>query len=242
MLYVSNLRTATPADHIFQFTRHALTSHYSFQVAVRGALVSLPSPPQRRGQKMYKSEVWEAQRKQRDNMHSITDWTAAMTKANLSFADTHNPENESSDLAALPELLPSKLYLHLELLPYLGLIQAPQRSFGSAQAAPGLFSKAKKAPNGAESSSSAMSQAMKLNKILLDIAFMPPAKTDTLPTALGEKEDLDASEGSDDEMKRKPTAPAVKVESSEDEAQQEEQEDEEEADKLYLSDDDIEDF
>lgn len=70
-----------------QFSRHALTSHYSFQVSVRGALLSLPSPVQRRGQKMYKSELWETQRKARENMDRISDWMTSFSRHHTSTED-----------------------------------------------------------------------------------------------------------------------------------------------------------
>lgn len=43
--------------------------------------MSLPSPVQRRGQKMYKSELWETQRKARENMDRIGDWMAVLSKS-----------------------------------------------------------------------------------------------------------------------------------------------------------------
>jgi hypothetical protein len=167
----------------------------------------------------------------------------AMNKANQEVVDRQSRAQDTESVDGVSELLPSKSYLHLELLPYLGLMQAPQRSIGSSAAATGLFNKPKKLTNGTDAiTTSPHTQAMKLSKALLDVAFMPPAKIDALPTALGEKEDLDAAEGSDDEMKRKPSAPAVKMEFSEDDDAAEEPEDEQEVEKLYLSDDDIEDF
>ena len=78
-------------DHL-QFSRHALTSHYSFQVSVRGALMSLPTPVQRRGQKMYKSELWETQRKSRENMERIGDWMA-------SFGRSHNATDDGEGVS-----------------------------------------------------------------------------------------------------------------------------------------------
>lgn len=195
---------------------------------------------------MYKSEVWGAQKKQRDNEHLISDWTAALNKANLAISESSMGSAESENgIGGLSELLPSKHYLHLELLPYLALIQAPSRTPASSaqthrSGGRGLFGKAGKSSDTTEQRQSPLLRAMKLNKGLLDVASMPPAKLDSGPTALGEKEDLDVPEGSDDEMKRKPAAPAVKLESDEEEAG--EIEEEMEVDKLYLSDDDIEDF
>lgn len=49
--------------------------------------MSLPSPVQRRGQKMYKSELWETQRKVKDNMDRIGDWTSSYSKLHTSTDD-----------------------------------------------------------------------------------------------------------------------------------------------------------
>lgn len=49
--------------------------------------MSLPSPVQRRGQKMYKSELWETQRKARENLDRIGDWMATISKSHASTDD-----------------------------------------------------------------------------------------------------------------------------------------------------------
>lgn len=53
--------------------------------------MSLPSPVQRRGQKMYKSELWETQRKARDNMERIGDWMTTSSKSRTSTDDGEGP-------------------------------------------------------------------------------------------------------------------------------------------------------
>lgn len=45
--------------------------------------MSLPSPVQRRGQKMYKSELWETQRKGRENLDRIGDWMGSLGKSRV---------------------------------------------------------------------------------------------------------------------------------------------------------------
>lgn len=169
-----------------------------------------------------------------------------MNKANLMLSETRaSKDDEEVEAGSLPELLPSKGYLHLELLPFLGLIQSPQRAIpakANSNGGQGLFTKPKKPAEQMSLGLSPLLQAMKLKKELLDIAFMPPAKLESGLTALGEKEDLDADEDSGDDRNSKPTAPAVKVESEEEDGDQPDSDGEMEEEKLYLSDDDIEDF
>lgn len=49
--------------------------------------MSLPTPVQRRGQKMYKSELWETQRKARENMERIGDWMVNFSRSHNSTED-----------------------------------------------------------------------------------------------------------------------------------------------------------
>lgn len=249
-----------------QFSRHALTSHYSFQTAVRGALLALPSPVQRRGQKMYKSEIWEVQRKARDNADRVGDWIMLSMKCHGS---TEEGEGEHDWHLFKPpfflmtddliELLPKRVLLQLELLPFMGLIQAPHKSFLAAAnnvrptGAEGSLFKRPQVPNSVAGVKAAMTPPWKLSSNLLELAMFPPPTFMAPPSqdfrsergreALNEKDIPDDAEAEEDDMKLKPSAPAIKVDTSRDTNEDNQDETAEAAlNSLYISDDDIGDF
>ena len=255
---------------------------------------------------MYKSEMWECQRQERDNAHTIIDWIAKITKERARIMDARSEADDKAragaagldELAAqadedddeddddgsdIGELMPKKINLILETIPFLGLMQAPQRTFTNATASATANYSFKTNANSFASNSSHSSRAAatvnqgsssykpirpsslgqarhgstgsNLNKLplsLLDIAFMPPLQAATSGQALDEKDVPDSEEADDDDMKQKPSAPAVKVEAEEEGASDSQASDEFKAkqgdepdvalDKLYLSDDDIDDF
>jgi hypothetical protein len=260
---------------------------------------------------MYKSEMWECQRHERDNAHMIIDWIASITKERARIMDARSEADDSArgagvgvdddaDLDADPEdgedkddgadigeLMPKKINLILEIIPFLGLMQAPQRTFTNASSAASANSSFRPNANSSASGSShsfrgaagvggsssngfklarpsslgqprLASAGVNLNKLpsaLLDIAFMPPLQVASSGQALNEKDVPDSEEADEDDMKQKPSAPAVKVEKEEeteggtsdpqasDESSLKQGEEPDVAlDKLYLSDDDIDDF
>ena len=75
------VRAARSRPLTAQSTRHPLTSHYSFQVAVRGTIMSLPSPVPRRGQRMTKAVVWERNRVQRERMATVPELILGLSRA-----------------------------------------------------------------------------------------------------------------------------------------------------------------
>lgn len=154
------------------------------------------------------------------------------------------------------DLLPKRLLLQLETIPYLGLMQAPQKSFLAALSPSSSSENPFKQPKALSSLGHAVPPSdnrPKLSAKLLDIAmfpvpaFMKPSNPDerTFKTreALNEKDVPDDDEAEeDDEMKRKPTAPAVKIEQDDDAEYNVAHEEDPLNQKMYLSDDDIGDF
>ena len=57
--------------------------------------MSLPSPIKRRGQKMYKAELWDVLKRQKENMDAIGDWVAKVSKESL--AEVEGVGSESRD-------------------------------------------------------------------------------------------------------------------------------------------------
>lgn len=134
-------------------------------------------------------------------------------------------------------------------------MQAPQKSFlaNVDSSSSGNPFKQPRPPSSFGKAASHPDPKTKLSSKLLEIAMFPvPAylqppnpddRTFRTREALNEKDVPDDDEAEEDEMKRKPVAPAVKVEEDEDAAYaQMDAEDEPSVNKLYLSDDDIGDF
>jgi hypothetical protein len=153
------------------------------------------------------------------------------------------------------DLLPKRLVLQLETIPYLGLMQAPQKSFLAALApssSSGNPFKQPKPPSSLGHAVTSSDNRPKLSAKLLEIAMFPvPAfmkppnpeeRTFKIREALNEKDVPDDNEAEEDEMKQKPTAPAVKLEEDDDAEYPATQEEEPSNQKMYLSDDDIGDF
>lgn len=110
---------------MLQFSKHPLTSHYSFQTSVRGMLMSLPSPVPRNGQKMFKAESWEKGRKQRENEENIADLVADIGSCllqpllNLREEETDLVEDEAESVSVT---LPTRAALVHDLIPFLPLL------------------------------------------------------------------------------------------------------------------------
>lgn len=137
----------------------------------------------------------------------------------------------------------------------MGLMQVPQKSFLADLAPPSTANpfKQPRLPSNTKSISTGTSDHRpKLPAKLVEIAMFPvptylkppnpEERTFRTREALNEKDVPDDDEAEEDDMKRKPVAPAVKVEEDDDAEYQEAQEAEPANQKMYLSDDDIADF
>lgn len=166
---------------------------------------------------MFKSEIWDVLKRMRENDDVQADWRSRIGRANVAGLNT---SDEASG-----DLLPKKSLWQLEMLPFVGLLQAPHRTFTN-------MSSTETAPFASASSRAAHAHvpgAYKLDKKLLDIAFFPK-------NVIGGSEALDERDVVEDQEDERVVAPAVKMEDENDE------EEELPVAKLYLSDDDIDDF
>lgn len=136
----------------------------------------------------------------------------------------------------------------------MGLMQAPHKSFlaeASTSASSNPF-KQPKTPATTQSRTGTADPMSKLSLKLLDIAMFPvpaylkPPNLDERSfrarEALNEKDVPDDDEAEEDEMNKKPVAPAIKVEEDGDSEYNEKDLEETTTTKLYLSDDDISEF
>lgn len=169
---------------------------------------------------MFKSEIWDVLRRSRENSDLIGDWTTRVGRANSAMMDS-SPENAG-------DLLPKKALWQLEMLPFIGLMQDPQKSFSSV-AMSGSASRLHASPGAARSH---VSPSCWLDKKLLEVAFFPKIVT-------GANEALNENDVVEEQEEERVIAPAVKVENEETVYSAEE---DLPVAKLYLSDDDIDEF
>lgn len=104
-----------------------LTSLYGFQIAVRGTLLSLPSPVPRRRQVLRKSELWENLRLQRQNEESVEEVLDGETKRAMARLAARGGEVDRATLGrggdggfGFGEL---KRTMLCEIIPWLGVIK-----------------------------------------------------------------------------------------------------------------------
>ena len=100
--------------------RAALSSQYSFNLAVRGTLFHLPRPVPRRKQTLRKSQLWESTRLASDNDESIR----ALYRGRLdaAFASTDVDEAVAVREVGIANQR-SRRAVCTETIPYLGLIR-----------------------------------------------------------------------------------------------------------------------
>ncbi|BGP58407.1 RFC checkpoint protein Rad17 [Rhodotorula sphaerocarpa] len=109
------------------YRRLPLTSLYGFQIAVRGTLLSLPSPVPRRRQILRKSELWENLRLQRQNEEGVEEILDGETKRAMARLAARGGERDRATLGrggdggfGFGEL---KRTMLCETIPWLGVIK-----------------------------------------------------------------------------------------------------------------------
>ncbi|KAL8292578.1 hypothetical protein RQP46_001190 [Phenoliferia psychrophenolica] len=102
--------------------RAALTSQYSFNVAVRGTLLNLSSPVPKRSQVLRKSEMWDKMRLTRANEAGLED----MYRRREGLAIVPPWEGDGRDILGGSQR--SRRSLTTEFVPYLGGIQKARKA------------------------------------------------------------------------------------------------------------------